>query len=116
MRQTLALALAVGLAAPIVASTVDLIDFPGPDYRNQRDRFSPPRGCFSSPLIKITPPIQFIEIPFESKADRPFKLVDPTQSLIPDNPFAEPIRIFDGLKIGPPKIELKDSPAPAPKR
>jgi hypothetical protein len=116
MRQTLALALAVGLAAPIAVSAVDLLDFPGPDYRNQRDRFSPPSGCFSSPLIKITPPVQFLEMPLESSADRSFKLKDPTQILILDNPFAEPIRIFDNLKMGPPKLELKDSPERAPKR
>jgi hypothetical protein len=112
MRQTLALALAVGLGAPIAVFAVDLLDFPGPDYRIQRERFSPPRGCFSSPLIKITPPVQFLEINFEPAPSRPFKSVDPTQTVTPDNPFAEPIRIFDGLKISPPKIELKDSPAP----
>jgi hypothetical protein len=116
MRHAHALILAVGLGSPIAALAVDLLDFPGPDYRLQRELFSPPRGCFSSPLIRITPAIQFFEILPEPALNRPFKSVDPTLALPLDNPFAAPIRLFDGLMIDPPRIELKDSPVPAPKR
>ena len=115
MRHTHALLLAAGLGSPIAFCANEILDFPGPDYRILRDQFSPPRGCFSSPLIKVTPPVQFLETLSNLAGDRGFKSAVPTPALPLDNPFAEPIRIFDRPKAAPPKIELKDSPAPAPK-
>jgi hypothetical protein len=85
------------LSGQIAVAAPDLIDFPGPGYRLQRELYAPREGKSMSHL-KFTPSIFLQKTSFSPgtlRTDRPTGLIE---FLPTDNPFSEPIRLFDNSK------------------
>jgi hypothetical protein len=86
-----------GLSVQNLLAAPDLIDFPGPGYRLQRELFFPQDGKSISPL-RFTPSL-FLQKTFFApgplRTDKPPGLIE---TLPADNPFTEPIRLFENSK------------------
>jgi len=87
----------VVLSAQGVVAEPLLIDFPGPGYRLQRELYAPRDGISLSHL-RITPTLflqKTIFGPGALRTDKPAGIIEFPPI---DNPFSEPIRLFDNSK------------------
>jgi hypothetical protein len=92
----LRLALA-GLFAQSLFAAPGVIDSPGPGYRLQQELYAPKDGKSAS-FLRFTPSL-FLQKTFFApgllRTDKPTGLIE---TLPTDNPFTEPIRLFENSK------------------
>jgi hypothetical protein len=87
----------VVLSAQEVVAEPSLIDFPGPGYRLQRELYAP-RDLNSVSHLRITPTLFLQKTIFGPGALRTDKPTGTIEFLPMDNPFSEPIRLFENSK------------------
>jgi hypothetical protein len=98
MKTSIFVALAlVGLFARDLVAAPNLIDYPGPGYRLQKELYAPREGKSIS-FLWFTPTL-FVQktsfAPSPLRTDKPTGLIE---TIPTDNPFTEPIRLFENSK------------------
>ena len=84
-------------SAPSIVAGPNLIDYPGPGYRLQRELFAPLIEGKSRSHLEFTPSLYLQKTfigPGTLRSDKPVEPIIPFPNGLNGNPFSEPIRLF----------------------